>query len=73
MAIKTIINGITGQSPYNIYVCQPNGSGCYFIATTSVIPYQFDVPPPGNTSSAYMLKVIDANNCTITGVTSVVS
>jgi len=71
MAIQVTINGITGQSPYDVYICQSNGTGCFYISTTSVIPYVFDIPAPYNNSVAYMLKVIDTNNCIISGTTIV--
>jgi hypothetical protein len=71
MAVQVTINSITGQSPYDIYVCQGNGTGCFYYSTTSVIPYVFDIPAPYNTSPSYMLKVIDSNNCIITGTTIV--
>ena len=72
MAIQVTINGITGQSPYDIYICQSNGTGCFYISTTSVvIPYVFDIPAPYDNSVAYMLKVIDTNNCIISGTTIV--
>ncbi len=55
MAIQVTINGITGQSPYDIYICQSNGTGCFYISTTSVVtPYVFDIPAPYNNSFAYM-------------------
>jgi len=69
MAVQVTINGITGQSPYDVYICQSNGTGCFYISTTSVIPYVFDIPEPYNNSAAYMLKVIDSNNCIISGTT----
>ena len=71
MAVQVTINGITGQSPYDVYICQSNGTGCFYISTTSVIPYVFDIPAPYNNSAAYMLKVIDSNNCIISGTTIV--
>ncbi len=71
MAVQVTINGITGQSPYDVYVCQPNGSGCFYINTITSTPYVFDIPEPYNTGLAYMLKVVDAQNCIISGVTSV--
>lgn len=71
MAIQVTINSITGQSPYDVYICQSNGTGCFYISTTSVIPYVFDIPAPNNSSTSYMLKVIDNNNCIISG-TSIV-
>lgn len=70
MAIQVTIDGITGTSPYDIYLCQSNGTGCFYISTISVIPYIFDIPEPYNNSTSYMVKVIDANNCVVTGVES---
>jgi outer membrane biosynthesis protein TonB len=67
MAIQVTINSITGQSPYDIYICQSGGTGCFYIATISSLPYSFDIPYPYNTSSAYTLKIIDNNQCVITG------
>lgn len=72
MAVQVTISGITGQSPYDIYICQSNGSGCFYVSTITTIPYVFDIPAPYDTSSSYMLKVIDDNNCTIIGVENVI-
>lgn len=71
MGLQVTINGITGTSPYDLYVCQPNGNGCFYISTISGTPYTFIIPPPYDTGLAYMLKVIDNENCTISGVTSI--
>lgn len=71
MAVQVTISSITGSSPYDIYICQSGGTGCFYITTTSTVPYVFDIPTPYNTSTSYMLKVIDANNCIITGITSI--
>jgi hypothetical protein len=67
MAIQVTINSITGQSPYDIYICQSGGTGCFYITTISSLPYSFDIPYPYNNSSAYTLKIIDNNQCVITG------
>ena len=71
MAVQVTINGITGSSPFDIYVCQPNGSGCFYINTVNSTSYQFDIPEPYDTGLAYMLKIIDSQNCIISGVTYV--
>ncbi len=71
MVIQVSIYTITGQSPYDIYICQTGGTGCFYMATTSSTPYVFDIPAPYNTSDAYMLKIIDDNGCVITGIGSV--
>ena len=71
MAVQVTINSITGQSPYDIYICQSGGTNCFYITTISSAPYIFDIPAPYNTSSSYMLKIIDTNNCVISGTTTV--
>jgi hypothetical protein len=72
MAVQVIISSITGQSPYDVYICQSNGSGCFYVSTITTTPYVFDIPAPYDTSSSYLLKVVDANNCTISGVENVI-
>jgi hypothetical protein len=71
MAIQVTINGITGQSPFDIYICQSNGTGCFYISTIESMPYVFDIPEPYNNSTSYQLKVIDDNGCIITGIEDV--
>jgi hypothetical protein len=71
MAVQVTINSITGSSPYDVYICQSGGTACFYISTISTIPYVFDIPAPYNTSSSYMLKIIDSDNCIISGTTTV--
>lgn len=73
MAVKVTINDITGQTPYNVYICQNTGAGCFYISTITDgnLPYIFDIPQPYDTALSYMLKVVDANNCIISGVTTI--
>jgi uncharacterized delta-60 repeat protein len=73
MAVQVTINDISGQTPYDIYVCQVDGSGCFYISTItdSSFPYVFDIPAPNDTSANYMIKAIDANDCIISGTSSV--
>ena len=72
MAVQVTISSITGQSPYDVYICQSNGSGCFYISTITTTPYVFDIPAPYDTSSSYLLNVVDANNCTISGIENVI-
>jgi hypothetical protein len=72
MAVQVTINGITGQSPYDVYICQSNGSSCFYVTTITTTPYVFDIPSPYDTSLSYLLKVVDANNCTISGIENVI-
>jgi len=71
MALQVTINDITGATPFDIYICQSDGTGCFYMSTISSTPYVFDIPVPYDTSIEYMLKVVDANGCEITGIESV--
>jgi hypothetical protein len=71
MAVQVTINSITGQSPYDVYICQSTGEGCFYMTTIESTPYIFDIPEPYNSSLSYMLKVIDSNKCIISGTTTV--
>ena len=70
MGVQVTINSVTGTSPYDVYICQSDGTGCFYITRTSTIPYVFDIPTPYDNATSYMLKIVDANNCVITGVES---
>lgn len=72
MALQVTINNITGVTPFDIYICQSDGTGCFYMSTISSTPYVFDIPAPYDTSIEYMLKVVDRNGCVITGIESVV-
>lgn len=72
MALQVTINDITGVTPFDIYICQSDGTGCFYMSTISSTPYVFDIPVPYDTSIEYMLKVVDRNGCIITGIESVV-
>jgi hypothetical protein len=71
MAVLVTISSLTGVSPYDVYVCQSGGTNCFYITTITSAPYSFDIPAPYNTNTAYMLKLIDSNNCIISGNTIV--
>jgi hypothetical protein len=71
MGTQVNINGITGQSPFNIYICLTGGSQCIFIDKIENNSYEFLIPPPYDALHSYMLKIIDGNNSIITGQTIV--
>lgn len=71
MSLQVNISSISGQIPYNIYICNPDGSGCFFIDTITGTTYDFIIPYPYDNLNEYMLKIIDGNDCTITGTTIV--
>jgi hypothetical protein len=71
MAVTVNITNITGYSPYDIYICQSGGTGCFYIDTITSVPYSFDIPEPYDNSESYMLKIIDNFNCIISGTSTV--
>jgi len=71
MGTQVTINSITGQSPFNIYICQTGGTQCIFIDKIDNTFYEFLIPSPYDTLPTYMLKIIDGNNSIITGQTTV--
>jgi hypothetical protein len=71
MSLIVNITNITGSSPYDIYICQSGGTGCFYITTITSVPYSFVIPEPYDMSDSYMLKIIDNNDCIISGVTSI--
>ena len=73
MAVQVTIDGITGQTPYDIYICQSDGTACFYVTTTSTIPYIFDIPAPNDTSLSYMLKIKDGQGCTFNAIANVIS
>jgi hypothetical protein len=65
---KTItINNVTGITPYDVYLCgdpvQFNDTNCYYIGTTSTLPYSFTIPDCLQNVSSYNLKVVSFNKC----------
>jgi hypothetical protein len=73
MAVQVTIDGITGQTPYDIYICQSDGTACFYVTTTSTIPYVFNIPAPNDTSLSYMLKIKDGQGCTFNAIANVIS
>lgn len=71
MLTQVLINNITGQPPYDVYICQPDGTGCIYISRINSSPYLFEIPAPYDIYDSYMLKIIDGNNCVISGVENV--
>ena len=69
--VSVKIFGITGQSPFDVYICQAAIDDCIYINTISETTYSFDLPKPMDNSLQYIIKVIDNNNRIITSVTNV--
>ena len=55
MSLQVNILEIEGVPPYNVYLCNPDGSGCFYVDRISSAPYSFIIPPPKNNLNEYML------------------
>ena len=59
------INSLSGTALFDLYVCDQTISYCFFVASISGSPYTFNVPPPLDSTTPIILKVIDSNNCEV--------
>lgn len=67
MSCTLQISGITGSSPYTIYVCDYTFSECVLVGIYSEpITYPFYIPVPDDMegSSKIIVKIEDASGCT---------
>lgn len=58
-----VINSITGASPFDLYVCDATITYCFTAGTITTLPYTLTIPPPLDSTTPIILKIIDANNC----------
>jgi hypothetical protein len=65
MPIEINISSITGESPYNVYLCDNPVTFCIFIDTIISTPYQFEVPSIMRNDNNFNLKVVDNNNSVV--------
>jgi len=67
MPTNLTINNITGQTPYDIYICDSGATTCIYVSTITDmdIPYSFDIPNIFDSLSTFKMKIIDDNNCEI--------
>jgi hypothetical protein len=75
MPVQVTLNSLTGTSPFDVYICQFNLTGCFYIdtITSSNIPYVFDIPAPYDTAESYCVKVVDNDGCVISGCGQVIN
>jgi hypothetical protein len=67
MSTNITISGLTGQSPFDIYICDSGSVVCYFVntITNGDIPYVFEVPFIFNSLTSFNVRAIDNNDCLI--------
>jgi hypothetical protein len=73
MPVQVTISTLSGTSPFDVYICQFNLTGCFYIdtITNASIPYTFNVPAPYDTAESYCVKIIDDLGCVISGCSNV--
>jgi hypothetical protein len=48
MSQQVTITSVTANTPVEIFYCDSFSANCVYVATVSVFPYTFEVPPPYN-------------------------
>lgn len=66
MSLQISIDGLSGTSPYNIWICDNPETTCIYITTIDSAPITFDVPPALIYQNDWLVKSIDSNNCVST-------
>ena len=60
------INSVSGTPPYDVYVCDPTITYCYFVSDdVSVFPLLIDLPIQLIGINSVVVKMIDSNGCEI--------
>jgi hypothetical protein len=67
MPIDITINDVTGQTPFDVYVCDTGSTTCIYVSTINDVqlPYTFTVPLYFSNLDRFNLRIIDDNNCQI--------
>jgi hypothetical protein len=68
MPTTVTISGVTGATPFDIYLCDSPITTCIYINTVNSgsFPYNFNVPDILENITTYNLKVVDNNGCITT-------
>lgn len=67
MSCTLQISGITGSSPYKIYVCDYTFTKCEFVGTYSeplTYPFYISIPSSMEGSSKIIVRIDDSSGCT---------
>jgi hypothetical protein len=62
MSQQVTITSITANTPVDISYCNSFSASCVFVASVSVFPYTFTVPPPYDETNI-VIKIEDNNGC----------
>jgi hypothetical protein len=64
MAQLITIDSFTGNTPFELYYCNYDGTGCVLVGTYSSTPIDFTVPSP-LAEENYLIKIIDNDLCEV--------
>lgn len=65
MPNEVVINGLTGQSPFYVYLCDSSITTCVYIDSITGATYSFDIPPLFEGQTELGLKIVTSNGCEI--------
>lgn len=64
MAQEITINSFTGNTPFSLYYCNYDGTGCVLVGLYDTVPLTFVVPSPLSDGN-YLIKIIDNELCVV--------
>jgi hypothetical protein len=65
MPTEVIIDSLSGQSPFSVFLCDNPVSTCVFIDTITSAPFSFGVPEIFNGQTSFNLKITTGGGCDI--------
>jgi hypothetical protein len=68
MSIIVDITGITGTTPFNIYICDSGFTSCFYVTSINTPTGSFTVPSPYDGLPSFGVKIIDGTTCSKTEI-----
>jgi hypothetical protein len=65
MPNEVVINGLTGTSPFYVYLCDTAQTTCVYIDSITSVPYSFEIPELFDGQTEFDLKIVTSNGCEI--------
>jgi len=65
MPTEVNINSLSGQSPFNVYLCDNPITSCVYIDTVTSAPFSFGIPDIFNGQTTFNLKITTGSGCEI--------
>lgn len=65
MPTEVVINGLSGQSPFNVYLCDNPITSCVYIDTITGGTFNFGIPDIFDGQTSFNLRITTNNGCEI--------